>query len=168
MRMLLKTYRNFCLAVLAALALLCVSCDSVDDTRIPAAPVNIIFNDVGMWNTYGVGGALDSRTFVKENRVPANFPYTASTYTGFGGVLLVCDYFGNPKAYDLSCPVECKRDVRVYINSDNEAECPECHSRYAVFENEGRPISGTAAQRNFGLKRYSVRNGAGGGKAIVP
>ena len=41
---------------------------------------------------------------------------------------LVCDVMGVPKAYDAACPVEVKRDVRVFINDEHEAECPVCHS----------------------------------------
>lgn len=145
-----------------ALTLLSMSCDHIDNKRLPSMPVNIVFANVGMWNTYGVGGALDYRYFIntKYIRQPAGFPYTVSTYTGFGGILLVGDVYGNPRAYDLSCPVECKQDVRVQIDTEeNVARCPVCHSTYAVFENFGHPLSGTAAQRGYGLQCYNVMPG---------
>lgn len=143
------------------------SCHKVDNTRIPPAPVRIEFANVGMWNTYGVGGALDYRIFIKESRLPSGFPYTALTYTGFGGVLLACDVNGTPVAYDLACPVECKSSVRINIIDDAYAECPVCHSTYEVFTNHGHPLSGLAAERGYGLTVYSVVPGSQGEYMLV-
>lgn len=144
------------------------SCHSIDDKRIPSAPVNLIFNDAGVWNVYGIGGAMQSREFSLENRVPANFPYTASSYTGFGGLLLASDYYGNLVVYDLACPVECRRDVRVQIDHElNVAACPVCHSTYAVFENFGHPLSGLAADRGYGLTKYRIIPTATGGYQVT-
>lgn len=153
--------------LMAVAAIVVSSCSSIDDSRLPASPVNIVFTDVGMWNTYGVGGALDTRTFIKADRVPANFPYALSTYTGYGGILLVCDLTGNPVAYDLACPVECRPETRVFINDDLKAECPVCHSTYSVFENYGHPLSGTAAQRGYGLQHYHISVGGMSPYAII-
>lgn len=147
--------------LIGAVACTLCACHTIDDDRIPASPVNIVFSDVGMWNTYGVGGALDTRRFIKADRIPANFPYTAASYTGFGGILLVCDFNGNYLAYDLACPVECKATVRIQVNTDSSvAECPVCHSTYSIFENYGYPLSGSAAQHGYGLRRYYVVSGS--------
>lgn len=96
--------------------------------------------------------------FIRDTRQPSDFPYTATTFTGFGGVLLLSDVLGNPQAYDLACPVERKRDVRVRIKPDDEylAECEECHSKYNVFSLTGHPVSGPAASKGYALRRYSV------------
>lgn len=147
--------------IIGAVACMLSACHTIDDDRIPATPVNITFSSIGMWDTYGVGGALDTQRFIKSERVPASYPYAAGSYTGFGGVLLVCDYQGNAVAYDLACPVECKATVRVKVNTDSHiAECPTCHSTYAIFENYGYPLSGLAAERGYGLRRYYVVSGA--------
>ena len=150
-------------AAAAVIALIAggTACDTIDNDRIPAVPVNIIFSTVATWDTYGVTGALDSRRVIltRTEREPRNFPYPASSSTGFGGVLLVCDYYGNPVAYDLACPVEQRADVRVAVNKDHVAECPVCHSTYAVFENQGHPLSGIAAERGYGLQVYHVQPG---------
>ena len=123
----------------------------------------ITFPTVAQWNVYGVSGALDWRRFVRSERIPGDFPYTAMTYTGYGGVLLVCDVLGNPLAYDLSCPVECSQNVRVEIStSDNVAVCPKCGSKYNVFSLYGHPVSGPAADRGYGLTRYKVVPGREG------
>lgn len=156
-------------AITAALAFGSLSCDSLDDDRVPVAPVNIVFPTVAEWNVYGVSGALTWKRFIREQRVPSNFPYVATTYTGFGGVLLVCDVAGTPKAYDLSCPVERKQSVRVFINTDDEhlAECPECGSRYNVFSLDGHPVSGVAAEKGYALRDYNVGPGMAGEYMVV-
>jgi hypothetical protein len=137
------------------------SCSHIDNKRIPAMAVNIVFSNVGVWNTYGVGGALETRRFIKADAVPSNFPYTITTYTGYGGVLLVGDIYGNPIAYDLACPVECRATVRIVVDTENNiAECPNCHSTYDIFTNQGHPLSGDAAKKGYGLQCYTVSRGA--------
>lgn len=138
------------------LAVVAAACHSVDDTRIPALPVHIPFNTVGEWNIYGVSGALSWRRFIKSERQPEGFPYTEISATGFGGVLLVSDFDGAYRAYDLACPVECKRDVRIIVDTDMfVGRCPVCGSTYDIFR-VGNPLSGPAAEHSYGLTRYSV------------
>lgn len=153
-------------AVMLALAF--GACHRIDDRRIPPAPVWIAFNSVGEWHAYGVPGALDHRRFIMDQRLPANYPYTASSATGFGGVLLCCDINGVPVAYDLACPVECRYNVRVFVNTEtNVAECPDCHSTYDVFSLGGYPLSGTAAKQGYGLRRYFVHPGPRGEYMVI-
>ncbi len=140
--------------VLAGIA--AISCQTVDDNRIPPAPVHISFATVGDWNIYGVAGALSARRFIKADRIPANFPYADVSATGFGGVLLVSDFDGGYRAYDLSCPVEAKRDVRIFVDEElSVGECPVCHSTYDVFR-FGNPLTGPAAEHGYALSRYRV------------
>lgn len=148
------------LAVLLASSF--VSCHHIDNHRLPVAYVNITFLTVGDWNIYGVSGAGMHRRFIIQERIPSGFPYSASSATGMGGVLLCTTYTGTPVAYDLACPVECRADIRMSINDDNEAECPVCHSRYDVFEKFGYPIGGPAARDGFGLELYRVAPGPQG------
>ena len=152
--------RFFCgiAVVTAALAgaLLTCGCKSVNDDSIPVTPVNIVFTTPAMWDLYGVNGALQYRYFIPSEHKPAGFSYTAGSHAGFGGILLVCSYMGEPRAYDLACPVERSQTVRVAINSDNLAECPGCHSTYDVFSLSGHPVSGPAANDGYGLRPYHV------------
>ena len=129
-------------------------------------PVYIDLSDQGMWNTYGVTafGAFDY--FVRQSGsplLPPGYPYKDAEATGYGGVLLVngMDPFtleaGVPLAYDLSCPVEKSRTVRVSVDPETlEAVCPICTSRYNVATGAGAPVAGPAAQgeRKYGLRRY--------------
>lgn len=148
--------------VIAAAALMgaaAISCDKVDDHRTPYAPVYIPFTDQGVWDVYGVNGATLTNRFIKPQGIPQNFPYTDLAQTGFGGVLLAGDYNGTPRAYDLSCPVEVRRDIIIYVDEEeNVGVCPECGSTYDIF-NAGGPLSGPAAQHGYGLTRYNVEPG---------
>lgn len=137
-----------------------VACNTVDDDRIPYAPVRISFSTQAMWETFGVTGAVQSRSFVRDQGLPAGFPYTDLTYTGFGGVLLCGDIHGNAVAYDLACPVERSRTTLIIVDQDAvNAFCPKCGSIYDIYANFGIPLAGEAAQRGYALKRYSVSQG---------
>lgn len=153
------------------------SCNQVDDDRIPALPVYINLSGAGMWNSYGVAGVGISRTFIhsKDLTKPSGFPYTANSYTGFGGVLLIggVDPFTTepnvPLAYDLACPVERDCNVRVAIDPDNlEAVCHKCGSRYDVVMAGGSPVGGPAltGTPKYGLRRYECTPDRAGGYII--
>ncbi|MCM1368906.1 MAG: hypothetical protein NC204_00865 [Candidatus Amulumruptor caecigallinarius] len=164
------------MAAFAAMTLLLNGCNTIDDDRIPSMPVNINLTAIDMWNTYGVSGYGNYRIFVKELRQPANFPYVQTTATGYGGVLLVSgvDPFtleaAVPLAYDLSCPVEVKPDIRIKVEIDKYvpvAVCPKCGSTYDVVERGGSPLSGPALGENLGLRRYECRLSQYGGYLIM-
>lgn len=152
-----------------------VSCSKVDDERIPRMPVNINLADAGLWNVYGVSGFGIWRRFVRDLGEPAGFSYNQNTYTGYGGVLLIggMDPFDpssdSPLAYDLACPVECRRDVRIYMDTESlEAVCPECGSHYDVVMNGGTAVSGPAYSHSprYGLTRYQCLPAQLGGYVI--
>ena len=155
--------------VVLSSAVLHTACHSVDDKRLPEMPVNIAFSTVFDWNNYGgVTAVLDTRRFIREQRIPSIYPYTANTYTGFGGVLLVCDLQSNVVAYDLSCPVECRSDVRIEVDGEiNKAVCPHCGSVYDIYSLYGQAVSGEAAERGYGLTRYKVYDNYGGYYRVI-
>lgn len=156
------------LSPLLAAAVMCVvasGCDSVDDNRIPYCEVHLTFHTVADWNVHGIkGDAADYGRYIyvpsSGLRVPATFPYTDLDRTGYGGLLLVNDVLGDCRAYDLACPVEVNPNVRVTVPAGElYAECPECGSTYDIYTNHGNPRSGPAAERGYGLQRYSVTSG---------
>lgn len=156
-----------CIAALAA-------CDRIDSTRIPIYPVNLDLGTTGYWVTYGVHSYGEYRTFIREKRLPSNFPFTANTYTGFGGILLISGYnfvtqdYNTPLAYDLACPVEAKNSVIVTIDPKTfDAICPTCGSHFNVVEGGGTPTSGPALQKKFGLQRYVVTASISGGFTVT-
>lgn len=140
------------------------SCTKINDNQIPSYPVNLNLSTAGYWQTYGVTSPGTYRVFNKSERIPTNYPYNANIYTGFGGVLLVCDiYTSEPMAYDMSCPVERRADVRVSIDeSSYEAVCAKCGSHFDVMTGWGTPVSGKALTEKVGMTRYSVvKTGSG-------
>lgn len=159
-------------------AIFLTGCHTVDDDRIPTYAVNINISDIGSWNTYGVSGFGSSRRFILSSslREPSGFPYSQQSATGYGGVLLIngMDPFtattDTPLAYDLSCPVEVKPEVRVEIEGDlYEAVCPVCGSHYDVTMGGGSPLSGPAAtgKYKYGLRRYKCLPTTNGGYIIT-
>lgn len=162
------TVKHLLSFLICVLALGASSCKSLDDDRIPPAPVRITFPTVAEWQIYGTPGATDYKRFIKSEKIPSNYPWTALTETGYGGVLLCSDVHGAPVAYDLSCPVEIRPDIRIIV--DNEAMnayCPKCHSVYDIFTNYGQPLSGPAAEDGYGLQKYYVGAGAAGEYMVV-
>lgn len=162
-------FKRFSLLII--LVILLAGCESVNDERIPYAMVKIDLSNQGLWDIYGVHGYGQYRYFIREEKIPSNYPYTALTYTGFGGVLLISgrshDDYNAPLAYDMACPVEAKNNVRIAIDPEKlEAYCPKCMSRYDVCEGDGRPISGEALTRNYGLTKYRVFSATNGGYTI--
>ncbi len=151
-------------------------CQTVDDERIPNLPVSIDLSNAGTWNTYGVSGFGSSRRFIISLKQPTGFPYSTTSATGFGGVLLIdgMDPYTTstdvPLAYDLACPVEMKSTVRVEVESElYHAVCPECGSTYDVTMGGGSPLSGPAAagERKYGLRRYACYPSGSGGYIVT-
>lgn len=143
-------------------------CHRLDSNRIPPAPAWLVFNTIDQWYTYGIKGALDTQIYIKEQRLPSNYPYTATSLTGYGGVLLVGDIHGAPRAYDLACPVECKPDVRLVVDHDiNKARCPRCGSIYDIFSNYGTPVQGPAREYEYALRQLYVGAGSQGQYMVI-
>lgn len=166
------------IALLSALLFAFSACDTVDDDRIPNYPVNINLGDAALWNTYGVNGFGSHRRFILTTlgREPSSFPFSQSSATGFGGVLVIegLDPFSAtpavPLAYDLACPYEAKSDIRVYIETETyHAICPKCGSVYDVTMGGGAPLGGPSAESNlkYGLRRYRCVTGAYGGYIVT-
>ncbi len=162
--------RSKLLYTLAALVLSgCHSVDIKDD--VVRGRTYVPFTNVGDWELYGVSGALQSRCFIKSQRVPDNYPFSEVSATGFGGVLLTCTVNNEYKAYDLSCPVEHSPHTLVYVDSEtNYAKCPRCGSVYDVFcldSAPGYPLGGPALKDGYGLTVYRVLFGADNCYALI-
>lgn len=158
------------MAVAVGQAVTLSGCDDMDDSRIPPYEVSVTFSTIGDWHQWGVHGGGETRDFINYGNVrePANYPFKGLDRTGFGGVMLVCDPNGELCAYDLACPVEVRRDVRVHIDPSAElagtAVCNECGSTYNIY-GYGMPMSGEAREKmgkgdnGYKLRRYRVSVG---------
>lgn len=80
----------------------------------------------------------------------------AQSAIGYGGLLIFhsLDEMQSYYAYDLACPHESKREVRLMVNSTYEAECPTCHSRFSILYGDGSPLAPPA---RLPLRRYAVK-----------
>jgi hypothetical protein len=142
----LRMKKIFLIALFALISL--QACENEIFSPIPYAPVNL---------------KLDLRfRDAKLNSVWASQIFTSGTpdllatdRLGFGGILVingVGDAGINLFAYDLACPVEVNKAVRVVPDDIGHATCPQCHAVYYIANGSGAPMSGT---KNF-LKAYQV------------
>ncbi|MBQ3958898.1 MAG: hypothetical protein II592_01555 [Muribaculaceae bacterium] len=161
------------LILIVTCLLMVAACNKVDNRVVPNYMVRIDLGTYALWTTYGVEGVGEYNIFNREKRLPSNFAYTANTYTGYGGVLLIkgldiATSTYEPLAYDLSCPVENRADVMLSIDPANfEAVCSKCQSHYNVLTGAGGPVSGTALSQHVGLRAYKVRASVNGGYLIT-
>ena len=74
---------------------------------------------------------------------------------GYGGILVVHAIDDQFYAFDLSCPYEADRNIRIEVDeSSHVAVCPVCKTEYSVFS-----YGGIAAPNGAGreyLKKYQV------------
>ncbi len=162
------------ITLLALVATGCYHSVDINFERVPNLTVYIPFQTEGQWELFAAKAPLDARRFIRPQGVPAGYAYPDYSYTGYGGVLQVCDIHGTMRAYDLSCPVECQRNVLVVVDySTNLARCPECKSTYDIFllngsdQLAGGPVAGPALASGYGLRRYSVHFGLDGRYALI-
>ena len=97
--------------ILLLITIIATSCDGGDRDRIPAAAVRVEFANQAMWDQYGVSGSFIHRRFILNQKIPAGFPYTLSSATGYGGLMLITNEHGVPYVYDLCCPVEINSNI---------------------------------------------------------
>jgi nitrite reductase/ring-hydroxylating ferredoxin subunit len=87
---------------------------------------------------------------------------------GFGGVLVVNGYSSNGLlqlyAYDLACPHEINRNVRVIPADDGTAHCEKCGSVFDTMYGTGLPEKNSLTKRP--LRAYVVRP-MGGNRFVV-
>lgn len=98
----------------------------------------------------------------------AQYPYGregTDTGCGFGGVIVFntgIEGEGKFRAYDLACPVEVDASVLVEGTHDGVAICPECGTRYNLFN--GTSQAGTNPLRIYRISgpdmvgRYKISN----------
>ncbi len=78
----------------------------------------------------------------------------ASDRFGYAGLLVVSDVTGETLfAYDLCCPYEDSRDIKVTPSNEGTAVCLNCGSLFVTRYGQGSVVSGPAKQP---LQRYQV------------
>jgi len=114
-----------------------------DISSIPDLYVNVVRNI----DTYKLNSS-NSYLYIPK-------PVTALDATGFGGIIIVHDLNDNNYyAFDLACPVEADRNVKIGKPDLNFiCECPSCGEKYDLKWGHGVPKINL---KNKVLKRYSV------------
>ena len=124
--------------------LLCltISCSKEEiKSTIPYAPVNFKIDLVADKIDY-----FDYALFEQ--------PRLAGEYVGYAGLLIFRDHEGVLFAFDLCCPYEKNRDIKVQPNTLGEAKCPACQTVYDIMhQGQGFVKSGPG---KLHLQRYSV------------
>ncbi|MEG2163679.1 MAG: hypothetical protein RRY55_04230 [Bacteroidales bacterium] len=144
-----------------------VSCSKVNEDRIPLATVRIEISKAQQAKRdWWVTAPAEHVEFIKPS-YPIGFSYTISSYTGYGGVMLVYGYDDVRYAFDLTCPVEREASVKIYIDANYDACCRRCGSTFDVFWGSGAPKTGEAADRQYALRKYYVSYVAGNGSYMI-
>ncbi len=142
------------------LSILLLTCEeNTPRSNIPYAPVSFTLQ-------------LDSYDNILNN------PLTYKVYTetdqrlptdrfGYSGLLVVTSANGDAiYAYDLCCPYEADKSIKVFPRNDGRSECKNCGSVFiTIYGNRiaglgmiglGSPESGPAATSRLSLRSYSV------------
>jgi len=134
--------------ILFLLLFVCIafSCEKEYYTTIPNAPVN-----VELW--------LETRDSKLNTSLAYDIitqPRSALERLGFGGILVINgigETLVNIYAYDLACPVEAQREIRVVpdnlssstaaVKTAFTATCPKCGAVFTIADGTGAPQSGS-------------------------
>lgn len=133
--------------VLLLILLSAVACvDKTEEFTIPFAPVNFEVHlasyDVELRN------ALAYKVFTEAERRRNTDRF------GFAGLLVVSDVTGNLLfAYDLCCPYEDNKSIKVLPDGNGKAECTSCGSVFVTMYGQGSVVKGPASQS---LQRYRI------------
>lgn len=133
-------------------------CDDNYVSSIPSYPVGLQLN---LTSTYSTFKNSTNQFLLFEKRI------NETDRIGFGGILVYSDVdlddSGNTiyYAFDMACPYEVKRDVRVYPVKDGlgQVKCEKCGSVYNIGYGSGypEPNSGPAAGPDVKkLRRYNT------------
>jgi hypothetical protein len=151
------SYRLAVIATVLFIFILPEACEDEIFSPIPYAPVSLSldlrFEDSSLNNTRA------TKTFTSGK--------LATDRLGFGGILVI-NGVGleviNLFAYDLACPVEVSREIKVVADDIGNAVCPKCKAVYNIASGNGAPVSGSkyflkSYRVSFqGDRRYSVSN----------
>jgi hypothetical protein len=122
------------------------ACDDEIVSPIPYAPVNLTLDL--KYEDSELRNPLVSKLFIGGR--------LGNDRLGFGGILVINgrgeNMLVNLYAYDLACPVEVNRNIRVKPDDSGQAICPQCGAIYFIANGSGAPLSGS---KNF-LKSYRV------------
>ena len=151
--------RKFIFPFIIIIVLLLSCEEQISHNNIPDSPVsfNLMINSIDNILKNG----LAYKTFTENDR------RLDSDRFGYGGLLVVTDNTGNSiYAYDLACPYEGKRNIKVVPGDVGKVNCNDCGSVFITIYGDNIPgrgmvgfgsaESGPAAKERISLKSYNV------------
>ncbi|MDL2290299.1 hypothetical protein LJB95_02725, partial [Paludibacteraceae bacterium OttesenSCG-928-F17] len=134
-----------------------ISCRNTGGSSIPSAPVFIKYN-LSVHNTV-LRAPLDYVTFEKRNDLEGIYNI------GYGGVLVNMDMNGKLCAFDMTCPRENDKEVKVQPDDTGAyAVCENCGSKFDLVYGYGQVSQGPSKDN---LKRYNAYIGNENGVQIL-
>ena len=130
------------------LLLLLIACEDAVDSVVPRARVDLELNT----RTTGLPFEQNGYQLIAT-------PPTASSYIGYGGILVIKGYTSNTEVYafDLACPVENARTTRLTVHDGYKAVCPSCGSEFDMIRyGNPAPAAGPAKEQRLLLRRYNA------------
>lgn len=129
--------------IFLSLILSIISCSKIVESSVPNAPV--FFHLDLRFADKDLVGAYNYKTFTSGRE--------SGEAVGYGGLLIFCGVENQYYAFDLSCPHEASRTIRVEPNDIGQAKCPKCGTVFDLTYGIGNPVEGIAETT---LRRYSV------------
>src|SRR5690554_477688 len=140
------TSRLISFVIFSVISFLFSCADKAPRGSIPFAPVDFEINLNGL--DHVLRNPLSFRVFTEQDR---RFP---EERFGFSGVVIVSSATANELyAYDLCCPHEKKREIKVAPQDDGTAICEGCGSVFATIYGRGTVMQGPATEE---LQSYLV------------
>lgn len=127
------------------------SCGNDSDSPVPDYAVALNLNLTTLYPTFK-GSINDTLVFDKYGPDSTKYLSYHYYYLGYSGVLVYTDLSGNYLAFDLCCPYEVDKHVRVYPQEDGTAVCPKCGSTFILYYG-GQVSKGPSI---YPLKQYQV------------
>ncbi len=129
------------------LLLLILSCDKVEKSNVPYA--RVYFEVDLQFKDKELSGLLTQKVFSTDDA------RNDGEMMGYAGILVAHGSYGY-YAYDLCCPHEAQRNIKIAPTDIGTAICPECGTEYdTATYGSGRPLSGPS---KHALVRFNVSN----------
>lgn len=124
------------------LSVLLFACDNEEYSNIPSAQVSYTLYPKDVNDLAGIPSSITVTKVRNE-----------TDKIGYGGLLVVHGTQGDYFAFDLSCPVEARRDKRIEVASSNVlAVCPSCGAEFNIETKDGFAVKGS----RYNLTGYDV------------
>ena len=124
----------------------------VHESSIPDYPVHME-RDI-----YAINLVSPGSSYITDNKI------VTEAY-GYGGILIACTWDGQYCAFDLACPVEADRNIKVSkTDQDLIFKCETCGEEYDLGFGDGTPTKKISKEA---LKPYSANLNASNNHIIV-